>query len=607
MKFSKFLTIVVASNICYCSHFEVPELKSQMIAASLCSMLKQKLKNSKSFDTNRFKESIFIEIPKAIKNCILKQGQFDGIKDIVDFQGTEPRNWTQANWNAVFLYNFLNSVFYLCSSNQLYILKKETDFITLSAIKLKLLYKFGNQFESRLTKAHDDIKKYIQELGVLDWIIEYQKDIDKIPYLDVVNIDKNGNGFVKISFNTIGKLTNKLTEKGMKQGNLYAVIKDNKLSHYVIEIDGEKYNIKIDKYFNLSDVFVPEVNDNFEDSLLDSKQIHPLPNYGGVCWFSSGLWALCASKYYREVIKHMNLIWKLNNTEFDNFNNNISEPISELIASMMKSQISSDQYKGLRKKIDERYVGYMRKEQYIAEYNELYSILENKDIYEFEQKLCELNSCYKMNITEYEGKKPTREVCVKLIKDIKTQIMNSVVNYRELKGYSVEPIIYESLYYCKPKYNRFKLPTNLKIESVDVYTGIVYADIMIDSSEKKLSFLDQISKFFRYNSILQMPSVLLVDIIGSIKEGPKSALRHIEASEELSLRVDGYTYKYRLVSTQCSTSPSGGHYLAEIRTNSGWYAVDDRNRTAKPMKIDFKTNNTGTNRYRNMLIYERVE
>ena len=109
-------------------------------------------------DFKRYKKSIFEIIPQAVAKCILKIDEFANVKnDIVEFNGVDETQLTQAEVNAVVLYNWI----YQISSNK----------GKLDPNKLKEHIENHTKIDKeRLTKAISDIKAYDETLQLTKYL-----------------------------------------------------------------------------------------------------------------------------------------------------------------------------------------------------------------------------------------------------------------------------------------------------------------------------------------------------------------------------------------------------------------------------------------------------
>ena len=108
---------------------------------------------NKWYNAEKYKESIFKVIAKAIADCILKKEEFDTKNDIITFAQDNHTLYSAANWNAVVLYNYLNYAIYN---------KGELDNNGVEAIGEKLKKHYGTKYWSAIEDAVNDIKKYTQ-------------------------------------------------------------------------------------------------------------------------------------------------------------------------------------------------------------------------------------------------------------------------------------------------------------------------------------------------------------------------------------------------------------------------------------------------------------
>ena len=118
----------------------------------------------------KYKKSIFEIIPQAVAKCVLKIDEFSNVSnDIVKFAGVNEENFTQAEVNAVVLYNWIN---------QLMKDKNDTTKITID----KLAEHIGNNTkinQAKLQKAISDIKEYDKVLELQQLIKETSYNVSK--------------------------------------------------------------------------------------------------------------------------------------------------------------------------------------------------------------------------------------------------------------------------------------------------------------------------------------------------------------------------------------------------------------------------------------------
>ncbi len=136
-----------------------------------------------------YKESIENVIGKAIADRITKENEFKGKgdKEVITFdKRTQPEIYTQENWNAVVLYNFINQVYWHCHS--LIQLDIKTIFANLKKTIFDEYSKyFNNSFQNKLTdletnitNAISTIEQYVTALKEMPNVLQYMFDTASI-------------------------------------------------------------------------------------------------------------------------------------------------------------------------------------------------------------------------------------------------------------------------------------------------------------------------------------------------------------------------------------------------------------------------------------------
>ena len=153
---------------------------------------------NKWWQNDRYNDTIFNVILRAIQKCIKQSDEFnpEKIKDgLVSFDAPIS-SYSFANFNCLFLYNVLH----ICIT-----MNKEYCEETLQDLLTKLCAKYGELYKDKLHTAKSQIDKYMNDIGLRDYI-NAVKGIDprirflRVPSAEVWNI------FYKTKSNKIGEL-----------------------------------------------------------------------------------------------------------------------------------------------------------------------------------------------------------------------------------------------------------------------------------------------------------------------------------------------------------------------------------------------------------------
>ena len=181
------------------------------------------LKNTK------YKDTIWKVIPKAIADCALKLNEFENknIKDnVVMFEGTNVRNYTRSNWNAVIFYTYLYHNMW----------NKETSVKNISKI-VQNKYK-----DYDLSASVSDVQEYENELQIGKYYIPLLKKTVNISKRDKTTIIPYVFVSEKFDSKTLcGKLI--LNNVHIKIGNKYLITNIS-----IKIINGKIASIKTDTY-----------------------------------------------------------------------------------------------------------------------------------------------------------------------------------------------------------------------------------------------------------------------------------------------------------------------------------------------------------------------
>ena len=123
---------------------------------------------------DQYKDSIYKVISNAIADCVLKRNEFAKDKvedDVIKFAGTEPKDYDEANWNAVVLYNL---VYYIRGSRFDEGISQEDvlqNFFKKYIEEEKIAKGYGQEYKQKMEDAFNDIKEYDKNLNIIDFII----------------------------------------------------------------------------------------------------------------------------------------------------------------------------------------------------------------------------------------------------------------------------------------------------------------------------------------------------------------------------------------------------------------------------------------------------
>ena len=106
--------------------------------------------------------SIVKVIGKAVGDCVANENEFKGktAYDIITFQDTNPYAYTRANWNAVILYNYVNSIIKSPRNRR--------DQVTIESCVSMIKQYYSKQYQNieltNLQLARNDMNKYDKAL-----------------------------------------------------------------------------------------------------------------------------------------------------------------------------------------------------------------------------------------------------------------------------------------------------------------------------------------------------------------------------------------------------------------------------------------------------------
>ena len=128
----------------------------------------------------KYGDSIRKVISVACVDCLFGCNQFynKGEHDLITFEGTDPNSYTNANWNCVVLYNYLNKMKYAINTDD-----DITEFDLFNDVYDLLLDNFKqfkiDNLEEKLQKAINDIVLYTQALNLIEIFCSNLKDVNR--------------------------------------------------------------------------------------------------------------------------------------------------------------------------------------------------------------------------------------------------------------------------------------------------------------------------------------------------------------------------------------------------------------------------------------------
>ena len=120
---------------------------------------------TKWYTNDKYRKSIINEIGFAIEKCLLGNEK-DGNGIVIFYKGMTPKNFTQANYNAWLLYNYVDTVI---TTNKTATLQEVAD---------KIQKHYPKVDNSKMTKAIKDINEYLKIESLKETIMFYH-DHDK--------------------------------------------------------------------------------------------------------------------------------------------------------------------------------------------------------------------------------------------------------------------------------------------------------------------------------------------------------------------------------------------------------------------------------------------
>ena len=206
----------------------------------------------------RHKNSIYNVISTAIADCILEKHEFadKNLKDniIVVFKNTVPKNYTQANWNAVVLYNFIKYVF--ANQEQLNNLNAQQMMQYFEQVYVSnwLLKEYGKEFADSINKAFKDIKEYNQQLDIMGYLRRKTDDIEG-QYADILyckNYKENGLARITILSKKLYTPFTYNSDGVLQTGaNLNIYVEKGLVDRVTTYEDDGKYSFDLDEFMNI--------------------------------------------------------------------------------------------------------------------------------------------------------------------------------------------------------------------------------------------------------------------------------------------------------------------------------------------------------------------
>ena len=223
------------------------------------------IKNEKYYD------SVVKVMGKAIADCVTDSNEFKDKKqgDIIWFDGTDPEQYSQANFNAVFLYNFI----FVYMNNDVQDQEELDELIETLQSNIVEHYKTNyisgdiERFTRMLEKAKNDITKYDQALGLCSIMYEF-KSMNK-SYKEYNYVNNLAPYIAKIEPNDTKNIDNAI-KIGIKPGYNKEVL--NKNLNFTLDL---KYKIKREwGYFHYFPILTFDDNKwNISKMMVDEYKI----------------------------------------------------------------------------------------------------------------------------------------------------------------------------------------------------------------------------------------------------------------------------------------------------------------------------------------------
>ena len=220
-------------------------------------------------------DSIVKVIGKAIGDCVANENEFKGktAYDIITFQDTNPYAYTRANWNAVILYNYVNSI--IKSP------RKRQDLVTIESCVSMIKQYYSKQYKNinltNLQLAQNDMNKYNKALILENVLALIQSHVCSNKYAtsleqilsDSLIIDNKTESGIKFhyeeEFNKIVYQTHVLSYSLKKQNNMENLKMAQIRYQPVFQYEGSKLFVPMFRKYKL---FIDKDNDIIRDEYV---------------------------------------------------------------------------------------------------------------------------------------------------------------------------------------------------------------------------------------------------------------------------------------------------------------------------------------------------
>ena len=249
---NRLLCVIISLVLIHTTGYSAPENteNTKYMIAQLLFKMNAKQQLGKIYNENgwiknkKYEDSIYIEMANAFAKCISKQAEFsDDKEEIIIFKGTDPKNYTVANWNSVILYNFFGKAINQGKTDIDEIGKDVIDYYKDNISELD---------KENIITSVNQIKKYAENLNLSEFIKKYKSS-----------------QLTKIENDTIYFMDNCIEIDGEKPFSK-VLVKDNKILYWQNEdnkkalFDDKLSLVKILNNVDLYDVY----NDKFQDATL---------------------------------------------------------------------------------------------------------------------------------------------------------------------------------------------------------------------------------------------------------------------------------------------------------------------------------------------------
>ena len=196
------------------------------------------------FSNDKYKDTFFKIIPSAIDDCIAQRGVFakENLRnDMVIFKGTEARQYTRANWNAVVFYNYIKKIYD----------NFRTDFDNLDTFYDELkesLYNLYKDNKKQIERACYEIRNYYANFLSIEkiktYVNEYRRvDSKWIGYMTNAFIHQNSDKSIEACVLLNARYLNHVFNLG-KETEFFLSIQNGNVSNLISQTV-----IKINKLF----------------------------------------------------------------------------------------------------------------------------------------------------------------------------------------------------------------------------------------------------------------------------------------------------------------------------------------------------------------------